>query len=233
MTKTINAYWEQTSAQGFSDGTESGSSTKAAVNTGWTQNVDEIFHYRILIQETAGTTEAPTFAVRLQANINSGGWFNVTTSSSNVQIVASSNLTDGADTTQRIGADADYVANNNWVTEASGDTATTTDTFGTGTAADISECEALWSVQFLSTGTLQNGDTIQFQAIDTAGVALDNYATGSSFDITVAGLPALVTGTATIAGTGALTAAGTAFAPPPPYLPLSKRRIPRRRRLHH
>jgi hypothetical protein len=183
--KTINPIWEQDSAQGFDDGTESGSSSKAAVNTGWTQGLDEIFLYRMLIQETAGATESPTFQVRLQYRRNGGSWVTVTTGTTNVQIADSSNLTHGGDTTQRIGVDADYVVNNNWVADTSGDTNTTTDTFGTGVEADISECEALWALKLTVGDDWVDGDTVEFQAIQTDDAVLDSYVPASIFTIDV------------------------------------------------
>lgn len=180
----INPVWEQDSAQGFNDGTESASTSKAAVNTGWTQDVDALFLYRILIQETAGTNQLPTFAVRLQARRNGGSWFQVTTSSTIVKIVDSGNLTHGGDTTQRIGVDVDYVDNNNWVADTSGDTNTTTDTWGSGDGGVTEECEALWAVQIVS-GDVNDEDTIEFQAVQTDDVVLESYVPASIFTIIV------------------------------------------------
>ena len=173
-TLDVSGAWEQDSARGYEDGTESGSSVKAAVNTGWVQDVDETFHIRLLIQETAGASPAETFDLKLQYRKNTGSWTDVTTSSSNVKAVATDNLTDGADTTQRIGVGS-WVTDNNWVCE-DGICPLTTDTFSS------SEAEALFSVQIVGADVV-DGDVVEFRVLEVDATLLDSYVGASIFEI--------------------------------------------------
>lgn len=86
------------------DGSETGATWKFGANVNWTQAVDENFRVRFLVQETGAGTLSGTFGGQLQYNLAAAGWNNVTASSSVVQAVASSNITDGVATTQQMGA---------------------------------------------------------------------------------------------------------------------------------
>jgi hypothetical protein len=80
-------------------------------------------------------------------------WFNVTTSSSNVKAFDSTNLTNGADTTQQIGAGT-FITDNNGVSEdGSG---------GPTNFAGSDEAEYEYTVEFIS-ADLAEGDTVYFR----------------------------------------------------------------------
>ena len=98
------------------DGSETTATWKADANTNWTQDTDENFRVRFLL--TCDAVEMIS-AYQLQYNLNGAGWNNVNGSSSVVRSFASANLTDGADTTQQLGAGT-FVTNNNGVDESDG-----------------------------------------------------------------------------------------------------------------
>src|SRR5512139_2523990 len=106
--------YDQDSFRGRNDnGSQTTATWKAAANANWTQNVDENFRIRFLVQNTNNRLgSAQTW--RLQYNKGGAGWNDVTASSSVVKAVDSANLTDGADTTQQVGAGS-FVADNNGV----------------------------------------------------------------------------------------------------------------------
>ena len=86
------------------DGSESASTTAAAqnANIGITDGAgNKNYLLRLGIQENANINGS-NLVWQLQARLNAGTWFNVTTSSSYVRAFDSSNLTDGSTTTQRL-----------------------------------------------------------------------------------------------------------------------------------
>jgi hypothetical protein len=89
----------------YDDGTESGSSPKAAQDTNITLTAtgDAQFHLRFRIQETGAIDGASTDDFALEVDKNSGGFAAVTGSSSNVQSDTASGLTADAVTTNRAG----------------------------------------------------------------------------------------------------------------------------------
>jgi hypothetical protein len=80
------------------DAVELNSSTFSyAANTDWTQDSGETFRIRFQIQVSAGLERIATG--QLEARYNAGSWFDVTTSSSILKAVASSQFNDGDATT--------------------------------------------------------------------------------------------------------------------------------------
>lgn len=175
----FNPNWRQASAQGFYAGTESGSSQIANADTAFSFATNTPFQYRILIQEyNTADSNNTAIQMRLEYRKNGGTWTPVTTTSSDVEIVNHASLTQGDDTTQRIGSGT-WVTDNNWVCDTSG----TTNASGSTGFSD-SEAECLWSIQIVD-ADVNNGDEIEFRATLSDGTTLDDYVTGSTFIITV------------------------------------------------
>ena len=148
----------------YNDGTESGSAIIGSVNTNPSLEPDTIYLVRFGIEETSGNAsknEAP----QLQYNHNAGGWNNVTGSSSVVQSTATSNITDGADTTQRITAFT-FDSTNQGFDEVDG--------IAGGGTADLNNTgfEALFAFQIISTD-VANNDTIVLKIVDSNAADAD------------------------------------------------------------
>ena len=177
MTPKTTPLWDQDSFRGYDDdGAQGAATVKAAINTNWTQNVDENFRIRFVIQEYAGTTENPTLAVKLQYNKDGDGWNDVTDVSSVVRMYSTAYYASGDDATQIIGG-GDFVANNNWLDETDGVTAATTDLF---LANYECECEFCCRIQ---SGNVQNLDNIELRIVQSDGTLLDNYTNTPAIDI--------------------------------------------------
>jgi hypothetical protein len=181
-----NPRWNQDSVQGFNDGTESGSTSKAAVNTTWDQPVDATFLVRFLIQETnAADVSNVSIDLKLQHNYNGTGFIDTTTSSSYAKIVNSTNLTHGDDTTQRIGSGT-WVGDNNWVADTSGTTNTSSasEAFSSNPAEGEDEAETLHAVQIVGADVTDNLN-IQFRIVEADGTILFSYQAASQVDISI------------------------------------------------
>lgn len=150
----------------YSDGTESGSSPKAAQDIDITLDAtgDAQFHLRYRVQETGGLSGASTDDYALQVNKNSGGFVAVTASSSDVQSDTASSLTaDGATTNRGTNGITDgtgsFVAGEqeetNGVIE---DRQLTADNF----------TEHVWACKLIDTD-LGDGDTLDFRVTLNAG----------------------------------------------------------------
>ena len=152
--------YDQDSYAWYNDGTESGSTIIGTANTSQTLNADTTYLIRFLIQEdNGGTGNNNSFQLEYDVN-NSGTWNNVTSTSNSVRAVASGNLTEGGNTTQRLGAGT-FITTNAGVDS------------GDGAAGNISfagndEAEVLYAVQ-LRSADLSNNDTVQLrvQTINT------------------------------------------------------------------
>ena len=94
------------------DGSESSATWEHALNTNWTQDTDELFRVRFLIERAAVAQDLNT-PHDLEYRIDGGSWTSVTASSTHVQVVNSDNLTDHGDTTQQLGSGtyAEYPGN--------------------------------------------------------------------------------------------------------------------------
>lgn len=151
--------FDQDSYAFYADGTESGSTIIGVKNSQQTLDVDTFYQCRLLLQETggaAGDCRTPEF----EYNHESGGWLNVTTASSAIQAVDSTNLTHGNDTTQRLGSGT-YVTPNAWITETG---PMPTLAFGSG-----EECEGLLSFKIVAADVLHDDNILLRMA------GLDSY----------------------------------------------------------
>jgi len=154
------------------NGNETTSTWTAAADTNWTQMVDKNFRVRFLVQETAGVADSgKTF--QLEYNRNGGGWNDVTGSSSVIKAAATSNVTDGTDTTQQLGSGT-YVSTNAGFDEADGQV-------GSMDFAGNDEVELEFSLQIVS-ADVSNGDTIQLRV-----KGLDTYTSTPTVTVTGSG----------------------------------------------
>lgn len=98
------------------DAGEATSTIIGTANNQQTLNTDTEYQCRILVQEDNGGSKN-NFAAAWQYSHNSGTWTTITTSTSVVQAAdTAGNITNGGDTTQRIGAGT-YITDNNWQTD--------------------------------------------------------------------------------------------------------------------
>ena len=103
MGMPIEPSWQQEDFAFYSDGSESGATIIGSAGAQQTIDVNTAFHCRILVADVVGandTATETTLTVRLQYNLNSGGWTTVT-GTTPVQYVDNANLTDGGTTTNR------------------------------------------------------------------------------------------------------------------------------------
>jgi hypothetical protein len=141
----------------YADGTEGGSVIIGSAKDNPTLAVDTIYFVRFGLEETAGNS-AMNQTAQLQYNYESGGWVNVDGSSAVVQSVATGNIADGADTTQRI-TSFSFDGSNEGFDEVDG--------VAGGNMADISSngYETLHSFQILS-GAVSDAETIVLKIVN-------------------------------------------------------------------
>lgn len=164
---TAPAVWDQDSFRGYADDAALESATaKAAINVGWTQDVNENFRIRFLIQETGGTAESGV-EFQLQYNLASAGWNDVNASSSVVRCFASTHFADDAATAQLIGSGSNNAGLADEVDGLVGDVAQN-DYLGND------EGEFEFCVQIRS-GDVTDAQTLQLRLIEGFGAALDTY----------------------------------------------------------
>src|SRR3972149_3761094 len=165
MTGTPNIV--QDSFRYGNDGTESGHSWMAAVNTNPAEvNTGLTFLMRFLVKNT-GSAGLNNIDLEFQYNRNGAGWVNITTTSAVIQAVDSANLTNAADCTQRIGVGT-FHANNDGVTE---------DGISGGGVLDLAngtETETLCAIQIVY-ADVADGDTIQIRLTRDGGTLLNGY----------------------------------------------------------
>ena len=163
--------YEQDSFRGRNDdGSESAATWIAAINTDWTQNPDENFRVRFLVEETADAVDLDV-TFQLQYNKNSGGWNDVNAASTNVRSSASPNVVDGADTTKQMGGPGTFLTNNDGFDEVDG--------LAGGAVLDFSatineEVEVEFCIQ-IRTAETAPGDTIELRAIRAPSAAFATY----------------------------------------------------------
>jgi hypothetical protein len=170
----------------FDDGTEATATEWAAfpatttINIG-TQAAPYTYHIRLLIIEDVGMSGGELTTPNFEYNHQAGGWLPITTSSSVVRAI-SSNLTDGANTTQRLGAGS-FIATNAWVTD---DGSMPTLVFGAS-----QECEAVLSC-YVIYDDVADGEEIQIRLsnldvvnevcdlnVSKSGIIGDDFSSGS------------------------------------------------------
>jgi hypothetical protein len=158
-------------------------------DTDWSQDADVVFRVRFAVEENAGGDA--TASGQLEANLNGGAFQNVTTGSSIVKAVTSSQFTDGAATSDLgIGGAGNFVA---------GSGSHTGDTADVALISQHTELE--YAVQIVS-ADVANGNTI---VLRIAG--LNSY--------TIAGPTLTVTGVVLNASVEPVTVAATASIPTP------------------
>ena len=142
----------------YEDGTESGSTIIGSVNTNPTLDVDTNYQIRHGLEETSGNASKNTEG-QLQYNHNAGGWNNVNSSSSVVQMVNSANLSDGDDTTQRI-TSFTFDTENAGIDEVTG--------ISGGSTSDLNNTgfETLHSIQIIG-ADVSNNDTIVLKIVNS------------------------------------------------------------------
>jgi hypothetical protein len=152
------------------DGNETAATWKAAAGADFSQNADDKFRLRFLVQCTVAGAAGfkPTIYYRKNSGAGYGAWAVVSaTFIIGVSVVARANstfLTHGADTTQQLGAGT-FIADNNGVIELGALNTLTT------------EVNKEWEVEvvlFLSRTQNNPGDLFQFK-ITNDGVDLDTY----------------------------------------------------------
>jgi hypothetical protein len=154
------------------DGSESAATWQAVEGTNpSTVSVDTNTRLRIEFTNDDATNSGDaneTFKWQYKHTQGTNTWTDITTTSSVVKIVDSSNLTDGGDTTQQLGSGT-FESNNNAVQDAS-------NTFQiTGTLAPSDVVEAEISFQIVR-GDVDDADTIDFRIVESAGsVEFDGY----------------------------------------------------------
>lgn len=165
------AKWDQDSFRGYEDDAVEGSATpKADTNNNWSQDVDENFRVRFLIQNYGGTDDSIT--ARLQSNLESAGWNDVTNASSVCISVLSDYFADGDGTTQQIGAGTN---NTGEFDENSGVT-------GSISVPAGQETEVEFVIQIVS-GDVADGNNLQLQLVTSAGGTYDSYTNSPSLTI--------------------------------------------------
>ena len=159
--------YDQDSFAFYNDGTESGSTIIGSVNTNPALELDTTYLVRFLVQETAGGTGNNT-SIQFEYNLNGAGWNNVTGTSSVIRATDSANLTDGGNTTQRIGAGT-YLTTNGGIDDVDG--------LAGGANLDFAgndEAEMLYAFQIRS-ADVSAGDTIQLRCTENSGTLVTTY----------------------------------------------------------
>lgn len=155
------------------DGGETGATWIAGTNTGVTFNVtrEGAFRLRLAITETAGaaTTGSGT-SFQIQYSLNGGTWTTPTTSTP-IQVMASSNVADGDATTQQISSGTFLTGR----IDSSTDEAVS----GDNTQIDFAggETTEVEYALFFDSSQLSSGDTVDFRAYDNGnGNVLSTYS---------------------------------------------------------
>lgn len=158
---------DQDTFRGYADdGNEGAGTPKADANLDWTQDVDENFRVRYLVEETNGG-EVLALAIKLQYNLASGGWNDVTGSSSIVKCSASGYLTEGGDCTQVLGGGTHFLDNNGQEDNDG--------TFTTGALWDANEdIECEFCLQIVS-GDVADEQTLQLRLVEGTGTVFTAY----------------------------------------------------------
>jgi hypothetical protein len=161
FTPVVNAY------RLYFDGTESGSTPRAAENTAIpvTVNSNAQVHVRIRVDETGGKSGASTDDYDLQYAKNGGAFAAITTSSSNVQCDTASSLTDAAATTNRATNGITDPGSGSFVASEQCETDAQVTNFQL-TASNFTEI--VWAVKLIA-ADLADGDTITFRVTLNGG----------------------------------------------------------------
>ncbi len=168
----INAPWdpppvyEQVAVQIYNDDASTSSAddmtSVAAANVECGVESPDKFWVRFLIECSSGSG---TLGASVQFRINGGSWTNLTTSSSNIQVVSSGTTTDGTATTSRMGGTGTFVAGS--LETSSGNAADIS--LSSGQKTEFAVC-CQWN-------SPTQKDLLEFRAIgvDDETTALDTY----------------------------------------------------------
>ena len=189
----VSPAFDQDSFRGRNDdGSEAAATWIAASNLNWTQNTDENFRVRFLLQETAGGS-ADDVQPQLQYNLNAAGWNDVNAASAVARSSPSGHFAEDADTTQQIGAGT-FITPNSGMDEDEGRAGELNDIDFTGN----DEVEVEFCLQ-IRAADVADSDTVELRLIQ-AGVALDTYTNTPALtvnippvNVTVAAPPAAAT----------------------------------------
>lgn len=136
--------------------------------------LDVPFLLRFCVQ--ANATGLANVDNEFQYRKNGGTWTNITTSSANVQAVATVALTNGGNNTKRLSGTGTFESSGAGQTEDGSSGGTANDIVASGNSE--TEC----GLQFIS-ADLANGDVIDFRLVRDGGVLLDAYAVTPSITI--------------------------------------------------
>ncbi len=154
-----------------------------AINTPWSQNVNEVFRVRFGIQETAGGMENVTF--KCQFNYDSGGYTDITTGTA-VRVVASSRYTDGEPTTKRMNGTGTFVAG---VGDASDNLMPSAGniTFNANFNSEVEICLQI------NGPSVENAKNVLLRLVRSSGTVLEGYTnTPSITTVKAAGVPSML-----------------------------------------
>ena len=154
-----------------------GASWAAALNTRYIVDDDTNVRIRFLIKETGGVAAANQ-QFQLQYNLESGGWNDVTGASTVARATATTEVADGADTTQILGAGT-FVTPNSGFDEADGEV-------GSGTDMDFAgsdEVELEFCVQ-LRSADVDAAEVVQFRIVEADATVLGTYTEYAELQVT-------------------------------------------------
>lgn len=171
----------QAGFRGYADTGGEGTNPKAAENTDWSQVVDENFRVRFVVDETNSGGEN-NVNLQLQYNLNSGGWNNVTGSSSVVQAVASGQVTDEGATTRQLTSGSGTFLTGAF-DEADGIAGSNNQIDFTDGQDEVTEVE--YVLQILS-GDVGDGDTLELRVVRSGGT-LDAWTQTPSLTVSEGG----------------------------------------------
>ena len=148
------------------DGSESSATWRVAANVDDSVGPGVNFRVRFNISNQGNTVASSTgdaIAIKAQYSKNSGAWTDVTSSSSNIKVVNSTNLTDGADTTQQLGSGT-FISDNDGVNDTN--SAITIPSGATWNNLYEAELETCFQ---LVTADVANNDTIDLRYTMSSG----------------------------------------------------------------
>jgi len=141
-------------------GNEATATWLAAINTDISIDVDTSFRYRVVVAETAGSTNPISLNLTIFFSLNSAA-FALVTSSTPIQFASFIGSSDADATTQQVGSGS-------FVAGELDNTGAVTSVSLSGQETEMEYCLTLDS------GQIANDDTIDLQAFES-GSALDNY----------------------------------------------------------
>ena len=143
------------------DGSESAASWISSQDATFIAKTGVSYRLRFLVQEIGGGTNS-AYALRLKYEKNaSGGFVNVTSTSSNIKAVTSVNYADGDDTTSQLtGGTGSFITDNNSMDDGGG--------VATCNVSASNHYEVEYCIQFVD-GDISDGDRFELVVEDEAG----------------------------------------------------------------